>query len=34
VARPVGNDFTTTEVARIEALVSLYAALARLISTG
>jgi predicted amino acid-binding ACT domain protein len=34
VARPVGNDFTTTEVARIEALVSLYAALAKLMSTG
>jgi hypothetical protein len=34
VARTVGNDFTTTEVARIEALVSLHAAWARLISSG
>jgi predicted amino acid-binding ACT domain protein len=34
VARPAGNDFTTTEVARIEALVSLYAAWAKVISTG
>jgi len=30
VARPAGNDFTTTEVARIEALVSLHAALAKI----
>lgn len=30
VARPVGNDFTTTEVARIEALVGLHAALAEM----
>ncbi len=34
VARPLGNDFTTTEVARIEALVSLHAALAKVIRTG
>jgi predicted amino acid-binding ACT domain protein len=33
VARPVGNDFTTTEVARIEALVGLHAALAKTIMT-
>jgi len=32
VARPVGNDFTTTEVARIEALVSLHTALAKIIT--
>jgi hypothetical protein len=30
VARPVGNDFTATEVARIEALSGLHAALARI----
>lgn len=29
VARPVGNDFTTTEIARIEALTGVHAALAR-----
>jgi len=34
VARPVGNDFTTTEVARIEALISLHTALAKIITTG
>ena len=34
VARPVGNDFTTTEVARIEALVSLHAAFVKRITTG
>jgi hypothetical protein len=34
VARPAGNDFTTTEVARIEALVSLHAAWAKMISSG
>jgi hypothetical protein len=34
MARPVGNDFTTTEVARIEALISLHAALARMITTA
>ena len=30
VARPAGNDFTTTEVARIEALVSLHGAFAEI----
>jgi predicted amino acid-binding ACT domain protein len=34
VARPLGSDFTTTEVARIEALVSLHAALANVITAG
>jgi hypothetical protein len=34
VARPAGNDFTGTEVARVEALVSLHAALARMSQTG
>lgn len=33
VARPIGNDFTTTEVGRIEALISLHAAVANIIST-
>jgi predicted amino acid-binding ACT domain protein len=32
VARPVGNDFTTTEVGRIEALISLHGAVANVIS--
>ena len=31
VARPVGADFTTTEVGRIEALISLHGAVARII---
>jgi predicted amino acid-binding ACT domain protein len=34
VARPPGNEFTTTEVARIEALVGLHAALAKMITAG
>jgi hypothetical protein len=32
VARPIGNDFTTTEVGRIETVISLHAAVANLIS--
>lgn len=33
VARPVGNDFTTTEVGRLEALVSLHGAVAKIIGS-
>jgi predicted amino acid-binding ACT domain protein len=33
VARPIGNDFTTTEVGRIEALISLHGAVANIIAT-
>ena len=33
VARPIGNDFTTTEVGRIEALISLHGAVANFIAT-
>jgi predicted amino acid-binding ACT domain protein len=33
VARPIGNDFTTTEVGRIEALISLHGAAANILAT-
>ncbi len=33
VARPIGNDFTTTEVGRVEALISLHGAVANIIAT-